>query len=99
MYGGSGRSSRRTRPVRPAWSRSGVLVTGGSRPMTRDQIEIVLIATAWSAGVGVVGLLVAYLTRRRSFRWSMTLIALVAVIAVVAGVLGTATAMFLSGHD
>ena len=67
--------------------------------MTRDQVEIVLIATAWSAGVGVLGLLVAYLTRRRSFRWSLALVALVAVVAVVAGVIGTANAMFLSGHD
>ena len=67
--------------------------------MTRDQVEVVLIATAWSAAVGLAGLALAYATRRWSFRWAMTLVALVAVVAVVAGVIGTANAMFLSGHD
>jgi len=67
--------------------------------MTRDQVDIVLITTAWAASVGVLGLLLGYLTRRRSFRWSITLVALVAVVAVIAGVIGTANAMFLSGHD
>lgn len=67
--------------------------------MTRDQVEIVLIATTWSAAVGLAGLALAYATRRWSFRWAMTLVALVAVVAVVAGVIGTANAMFLSGHD
>ena len=67
--------------------------------MTRDQVAIVAIAAAWSAGVGILGLLVARLTRRWSFRWAITLVAIVAVVAVVAGVIGTASAMFLSGHD
>ena len=67
--------------------------------MTRDQIDIVLIAAGWAAAAGVVGLLVGYRTRRWSFRWAITLVAMVAVVAVVAGVIGTANAMFLSDHD
>ncbi len=67
--------------------------------MTRDQVDVVLIATGWSAVAGGVGLAVGYLTRRWSFRWAITLVALVAVVAVVAGVVGTANAMFLSDHD
>lgn len=64
-----------------------------------DQIEIVLIAAAWSGGVGVAGLLLAYALRNSSVRWQTAAIALVAVSAVIAGVLGTARAMFLSDHD
>jgi signal transduction histidine kinase len=67
--------------------------------VTRDQIDIVLIAAGWAAAAGVVGLLVGYRTRRWSFRWAITLVAMVAVVAVVAGVIGTANAMFLSDHD
>jgi signal transduction histidine kinase len=64
-----------------------------------DQTAVVLIAAAWSGAVGVVGLLVARLLRRASLRWLPLGVALVAVTAVVAGVIGTARAMFLSGHD
>lgn len=67
--------------------------------LTRDQIEIVLIAAAWTAAVGALGLVLSRLTARQSFRWLLTLVALVAVGGVVAGVIGTANAMFLSGHD
>jgi signal transduction histidine kinase len=67
--------------------------------MTKDQVEIVLIAAAWSAGAGVVGLAVLYLFRRRSVRWLTGAVAVVAVAAVLAGMVGTANAMFLSGHD
>ena len=67
--------------------------------MTRDQVDIVLIAAAWSAGAGVLGLCVVYLFRRRSLRWLTGSVAVVAVVAVVAGMVGTANAMFLSGHD
>ena len=67
--------------------------------MTRDQVTVVLIATAYSTAVGVVGLAVGWLTRARSFRWLLSLVAAVAVAAVVAGVVGTARAMFLSDHD
>ena len=67
--------------------------------MTRDQVTVVLIAAAYSAAIGVVGLAVGWLTRARSFRWLLSLVAVVAVAAVVAGVVGTARAMFLSDHD
>jgi signal transduction histidine kinase len=67
--------------------------------LTGDEVQVVLIAAGWSATMGLVGLLVGYLTRRRSFRWLLLLVALVAVTAMVAGVVGTANAMFLSQHD
>ena len=67
--------------------------------MSRDQVEIVLIATAWSGGVLLVGLAVAWWQRHRSLRLLTAGVAVVAVAAVLAGVLGTARAMFLSPHD
>jgi signal transduction histidine kinase len=44
-------------------------------------------------------LMLAYLSRRWSFRWAIGLVAVVAVVAMVAGIVGTANAMFLSKHD
>jgi len=67
--------------------------------MTRDQVDIVLIAASWAGAVGVVGLALAWLARRASVRVLSVLVALVAVGAVLAGMLGTAQAMFLSDHD
>ncbi len=67
--------------------------------MTPDQVSVVLIAAGWAAGVGVVGITLGWVTRRRSLRWLLSLVALVAVGAVVAGVMGTSRAMFLSDHD
>ncbi|HEX2894753.1 MAG TPA: HAMP domain-containing sensor histidine kinase [Marmoricola sp.] len=67
--------------------------------MTHDQVQIVLIAAAWSGGVGVLGLTAMYAFRRRSVRWLSVAVAVVAVAAVLAGMVGTANAMFLSGHD
>ena len=67
--------------------------------MTRDQVEIVLIASGWAAGVGAVGLVLGYVLRRRSLRWLSAFVAVVAVVAVLAGIIGTARAMFLSTHD
>ena len=67
--------------------------------MTRDQVEIVLIAASWAGGAGVLGLGVVWLFRRRSVRWLTGAVAVVAVVAVLAGMVGTANAMFLSGHD
>lgn len=64
-----------------------------------DQVAIGLIAIGWAGAMGALGLALAYLTRRRSLRWSSALVAIVAVAAVVAGVIGTANAMFLSAHD
>lgn len=67
--------------------------------MIPEQVQVVLIAAGWAAGVGVVGLLLSRVTAHRSFRWLVALVALVAVGGIVAGVLGTADAMFLSAHD
>ncbi|MGI8645988.1 MAG: sensor histidine kinase, partial [Nocardioides sp.] len=67
--------------------------------MSSDQVQIVIVAAAWSGLVGVVGLGLAYLLRRRSVLVMSATIALVAVAAVVAGIVGTARAMFLSDHD
>jgi signal transduction histidine kinase len=67
--------------------------------VTRDQVDIVLIAAAWAGGAGLLGLAVVWLFRRRSVRWITGSVAVVAVLAVLAGMVGTANAMFLSGHD
>ncbi|MBW8751058.1 MAG: HAMP domain-containing histidine kinase [Propionibacteriales bacterium] len=67
--------------------------------MSRDQVEIVFIAAGWAGGAGILGLGVVWLFRRRSVRWLTGAVAVVAVVAVLAGVVGTANAMFLSGHD
>jgi signal transduction histidine kinase len=64
-----------------------------------DQVQVSLIAAAWSSGVAVAGLLLAWSQRHRSLRVLAAGIAVVAVAAVLAGVLGTARAMFLSQHD
>jgi signal transduction histidine kinase len=64
-----------------------------------DDVAVVLIALAWSGGVAVVGLILAWLVRSASLRWQTVTVALTAVLAVVAGVIGTARAMFLSAHD
>lgn len=68
--------------------------------MSHDQVLIVLIAAAWSAGTALIGLtLVWVLLRRRSVRALVAAVAVVAVAAVIAGMVGTAQAMFLSDHD
>ncbi|GAB3431540.1 sensor histidine kinase [Flindersiella endophytica] len=65
----------------------------------RDVLLIVAIAGAWSAAIGVIGLLAVPALRKGSVRRSLVAIAVVAVLAFVAGLLGTAQAMFLSPHD
>lgn len=67
--------------------------------MSSDQIQIVLVATSWAGGTGVVGLVLAWYLRRLSLQWLTVWVALVAVCAVGAGMVGTARAMFLSDHD
>ena len=64
-----------------------------------DAVQIALVAAGAGLAVGLVGLLVAWLTRRWSIRWQLTLVATVAVLTVFGGVLGIAWLMFLSGHD
>ena len=63
------------------------------------ETEIVLIAAAWSGGVGAIGLVLAWFVRHRSLRWLTAGVAVVAVAAVLAALVGTARAMFISDHD
>src|SRR6266542_1507129 len=69
------------------------------RAVTRDQLQVVLIAAACSVPVGLAGTLALRLLRRRSITTNVSAVVLVAVLSVVAGVLGTAEMMFLSSHD
>ncbi|HWJ10639.1 MAG TPA: HAMP domain-containing sensor histidine kinase [Nocardioides sp.] len=64
-------------------------------PMT----QIVLVSAAAAAGVGVVGLSLGWVLRRRSIALQLGLVALVAVTAVLAGVLAISWRMLLSDHD
>ncbi len=64
-----------------------------------DEVEIILIAAAWSGGAGVIGLVLAWFVRHRSLRWLTGGVAVVAVAAVLAALVGTARAMFISDHD
>jgi signal transduction histidine kinase len=67
--------------------------------MTHDQWAIIGIGAAWAGGAGLLGLVLAFAVRRRTFRWQIATVAVTAVLAVVGGVVGTARAMFLSDHD
>lgn len=64
-----------------------------------DQVEIVLIALAWSGAVAVLGALALRTLRNRSLRASLLTLCLTTVAAVIAATVGTAHAMFLSDHD
>ena len=63
------------------------------------QLEVGLIALTWSGVVGVAGAALVRVGGSRSVRASLVSVAAVSLLAVVAGVIGTARAMFLSGHD
>jgi signal transduction histidine kinase len=67
--------------------------------VTGDQLQIVLIAAAWSGGVGLFGLVLIRFLRGRSLRLLSAAVAVVALLAVLAALLGTARAMFISPHD
>ncbi len=67
--------------------------------MSQDVPVIIAIAAGWAAAIGVAGLVVAHLVRRRSLRWTFATVVLSAVLGLIAGVVGAADAMFLSGHD
>jgi signal transduction histidine kinase len=64
-----------------------------------DVTAIALVAAAYSGSVGLAGLALAYLLRRRSLRVATVVVAAVAVLVLVAGLVGTSRAMFLSSHD
>jgi signal transduction histidine kinase len=63
------------------------------------QVQIVLIAAGCTGAVGLAGMGIIRLLRRRSLRLSIHATGAVPVLAIVAGTLGTAEAMFLSRHD
>ncbi len=67
--------------------------------MNRDVLVVILLGAGWAAAVGVVGLVLAYLVRRRSLRWAFATVAVCAVLGIVAGVVAASRAMFISGHD
>ena len=67
--------------------------------MSRDHLLVILIAAAWSGGVGLVALLLLPLLRRVSVRQGFAAVAVVGVGGFVAAIIGTANAMFLSSHD
>ena len=67
--------------------------------MTSDQVQIVLVAAACAVGVGVLGLVAAWLLRHLSIRWQLGLIVVVAIGSVLAGVVAAARMMFISPHD
>lgn len=62
-------------------------------------VQVILIAAGCSAAVGVAGIATVRWWPRRSVRAALLGAGLVGVLAVIAGVVGTAQAMFLSGHD
>jgi signal transduction histidine kinase len=62
-------------------------------------VQVALIAAGCAVPVGLLGALVLRLLGERSLVASVSTVVLTAVLAVVAGVVGTAQAMFLSGHD
>ena len=68
-------------------------------PGVSDTVAVVLIAAGLAAAVGVLGLVLAQLTRQSSLRWSFVIVAMIGVLGLVAGIVGTARAMFLSHHD
>lgn len=67
--------------------------------MIPDWLQVVSIAAGSAASVAVLGLLVLRAVRRRSLVLSLTVVAVVSVGSVLAGAMGSARAMFLSGHD
>jgi len=66
--------------------------------VSRDAIEIVLLALGYSGMTALLGLLVVRFGPR-SIRANLVEVSLIAVLSVVIGVLGASRAMFLSGHD
>ncbi len=67
--------------------------------MIPDAFSVAAIALGCALPVVLVGLVALWLLRRRSITANIFVVVLVAVLSVVCGVVGTASAMFLSGHD
>lgn len=64
-----------------------------------EAFEIIWVAAACAAGVGLAGLAVAWLTRRQSMLWHILVVAAVAALGTYVGALAIAHLMFLSPHD
>lgn len=64
-----------------------------------DLWEIVWVASACALGVGAVGVVVAWLTRRWTIRWHMLLVSVIAAGGTYVGAMEIARRMFLSAHD
>lgn len=64
-----------------------------------DALQVAGLAVAATLGVALLGVLALRVVRRRSLIASLAVVVAVSVGAVVAGALGSASAMFLSGHD
>ncbi len=67
--------------------------------MNRDELVIIAVAAASAIAVGVLGLGLAWLLRRRSIRWQLSLVAMVAAASVLVGFVAAARLMFISEHD
>lgn len=63
------------------------------------EAQVLLIAAGCAGAVALAGVLLVRVARRRSVRAALVSVALISVLSVVAGVVGTARAMFISGHD
>jgi signal transduction histidine kinase len=66
---------------------------------TGDVLEIVGVAAACAAGVGLLGLVVARLIRRASLQWQLLVVVGVATLGAYVGAIAIAQLMFLSAHD
>jgi signal transduction histidine kinase len=67
--------------------------------VTGDQVQIVTVAAVVALGVGVAGLLAAWLLRHRSIRWQLGVIVVVSIGSVLGGVVAVSRMMFISHHD
>lgn len=64
-----------------------------------DIWEIVWVAGACAFAVGLVGLTIAWLTRRWTIRWHLLLVSIIAAAGTYTGAMQIAHLMFLSPHD
>jgi signal transduction histidine kinase len=64
-----------------------------------DQLDIIRAAAVAAMAVGLVGLVVSWLLRRRSLRWHLAILTIVAVTAPYLGLIVITQQMFLSSHD
>lgn len=67
--------------------------------MSGDQVQILLVAAGCAAGVGALGLLLAWAIRHRSIVWQLALIVIVAIGSALAGIVAISRLMFISAHD